>query len=62
MAETQPLPMQPELLDYQQVKMMLELSIAFVEKKANVSLEDDFLSRPIFVSKRKTETDQETDC
>ena len=33
---------QADQLDYMQVKEMLESSIAFVEKKVNVTLEDDF--------------------
>ena len=39
----EPQPRQPQLFDYKQVKKMLESSIAFVEKKVNVSLEDDFI-------------------
>ena len=53
MAEPQQQPMQPEMHDYQQVKMMLELSIACVEKKANVSLEDDFFVKANIRIKKK---------
>ena len=42
MAERQP--EQPALYDYEQVKEMLQSSIAFIEKKENVTLEDDLFS------------------
>ena len=51
MAEQQPMqptaerqPEQPALYDYEQVKEMVQSSIAFIEKKEKVTLEDDFFS------------------